>query len=237
MKTTLSAWSCMGLLSQLLFSEGHHSDSLSTSSASSHHDASLATAFASSSNARQVTQRAFFDVDVDGKRLGRITLGLFGNALPKTVSNFAHLAKCDLPDKPDFCYRGSPFHRIIPGFMIQGGDFTNGDGTGGASMFGRTFADEVATSGHKFPFKHESPYLLSMANAGPDTNGSQFFITTAKTPWLDNHHTVFGEVQDGQDIVRKLESLGSESGQVSSSVTISDSGLLGGSAGSGAKFL
>merc|ERR1712032_754993 len=177
---------------------------------------------------RQITDRIFLDVSAGGKRLGRITLGLFGKALPKTVNNFAHLARCDRYDEGgrNLCYRGSPFHRVIPGFMLQGGDFTNHDGTGGGSIYGRTFDDEVATSGQRFLFPHDRPLLLSMANAGPNTNGSQFFITTAKTPWLDGHHTVLGEVVSGQDVVKEVEALGSDSGETSTEVTIADSGVL-----------
>mmetsp|Transcript_29915 Transcript_29915/g.82131 ORF Transcript_29915/g.82131 Transcript_29915/m.82131 type:complete len:244 (-) Transcript_29915:140-871(-) len=200
------------------------------------------TAFAAApGNIRSATDHVFFDVDVDGKRLGRIQLGLFRNALPRTVDNFVHLAKCDLPPTstggPALCYKGSPVHRVIPGFMLQGGDITRGDGTGGQSIYGGTFADEVATNGRQFPFRHKRPFLLSMANAGPDTNGSQFFITTAKTPWLDGRHTVFGEVEDGEDVVKRIESLGSESGHTSVAVTIADSGVLSVGHGLGAEFL
>mmetsp|Transcript_11227 Transcript_11227/g.35639 ORF Transcript_11227/g.35639 Transcript_11227/m.35639 type:complete len:236 (+) Transcript_11227:49-756(+) len=185
--------------------------------------------------AHAVTHQVFLDVSAAGKALGRITLDLFGNLLPKTVENFVHLAKCDLPSRhgTELCYRGAPFHRVIPGFMVQGGDTTHGDGTGGESIYGRTFPDEASADGRKFPIGHAKPFMLSMANAGPDTNGSQFFITTDKTPWLDGHHVVFGEVHSGQDVVKKIEALGSSSGETSADVIISDSGLLD----TGAKFL
>merc|ERR1711998_535472 len=114
------------------------------------------------------------------------------------------------------------FHRVIPQFMAQGGDFTHGTGVGGESIYGEKFADE------NFALKHEKPYLLSMANAGPNTNGSQFFITFVKTPWLDGRHTVFGEALEGQDLVKELEKVGSQSGAPSKSIVIADSGELPG---------
>eukprot|EP00928_Gymnodinium_smaydae_P048709 TRINITY_DN3260_c0_g1_i1.p1 TRINITY_DN3260_c0_g1~~TRINITY_DN3260_c0_g1_i1.p1 ORF type:complete len:243 (-),score=47.95 TRINITY_DN3260_c0_g1_i1:34-762(-) len=190
---------------------------------------SLATAFVSpDAGGRRVTSRVFLDLQANGKQMGRVTFGLFGEELPKTVANFEHLAKCDVPPRngTEMCYRGSRLHRIIPGFMLQGGDFTNGNGTGGMSIYGRNFPDETGASGEKFPFHHDRPYLLSMANAGPDTNGSQFFITTAKTPWLDGHHTVLGEVQSGEKVVKAIEAMGSPSGEVNADVRIVDSGLL-----------
>jgi peptidylprolyl isomerase len=117
-------------------------------------------------------------------------------------------------------YKGSTFHRVIPQFMIQGGDFTDGNGRGGESIYGEKFEDE------NFKLKHTRKYMLSMANAGPNTNGSQFFLTTVKTPWLDGRHVVFGEVLDGQSVVDAVEAVGSRSGTPSKTVVITDSGEL-----------
>ncbi len=170
-----------------------------------------------------VTHRVFFDIGIDGQPAGRVVLGLFGNAAPKTVENFRALAtgeKGKSASGATLHYKGSPFHRVIPGFMLQGGDFTTGNGTGGESIYGSTFADE------DFSLRHERPGMLSMANRGPNTNGSQFFITTVPTPWLDGRHVVFGRVVEGMDVVRKVEALGSQSGRTLRAVSILDSGEL-----------
>merc|ERR1719277_755548 len=174
----------------------------------------------------EVTHKVFFDVKVGDAEPKRVTIGLFGNVVPKTVSNFLHLCTGDKGTGSSgkaLHYKGSKFHRIIPNFMIQGGDFTKGDGTGGESIYGNKFADE------NFKLKHTEPGVLSMANAGPNTNGSQFFITTVKTAWLDGRHVVFGKVVDGMETVTAVEAVGTSSGTPSKVVIIHDSGVLEGS--------
>eukprot|EP00246_Nothoceros_aenigmaticus_P012065 TRINITY_DN356_c0_g1_i3.p1 TRINITY_DN356_c0_g1~~TRINITY_DN356_c0_g1_i3.p1 ORF type:complete len:219 (+),score=39.61 TRINITY_DN356_c0_g1_i3:32-658(+) len=174
-------------------------------------------------NLEEITHKVFFDVDIDGTRAGRVEIGLFGNAAPKTAENFRALCTGEkgkgLMGKP-LHYKGSVLHRIIPSFMIQGGDITHGNGRGGESIYGEKFADE------NFKLKHTAAGILSMANAGPNTNGSQFFITTVKTSWLDGRHVVFGKVISGMDIVYKVEAEGSQNGTPRKSVTIADSGEL-----------
>lgn len=169
-----------------------------------------------------VTAQAFFDIAIDGSPAGRIVIGLFGNAVPMTAGNFLAIAKgTKLADGRTLNYAGSPFHRVIPGFMNQGGDITRGDGRGGESIYGGKFKDEG------FGISNKEGYL-SMANAGRDTNGSQFFIITRPggTPWLDGKHVVFGKVVSGMEVVKKIETQGSQSGTPTSRVIVQSSGVL-----------
>ncbi len=160
--------------------------------------------------------KVFFDVTADGENLGRIVFELRADVAPKTAENFRVLCT----GEKGFGYKGAPFHRVIPGFMLQGGDFTNQNGTGGKSIYGDKFPDE------NFTLKHDTPGLLSMANAGPNTNGSQFFITTVVTPWLDGRHTVFGKVTEGMEVVKKIETMGSQNGRTSKKIVIENCGEL-----------
>ena len=185
----------------------------------------MARALSGTRNARMAS-KVFFDVKIGGAEPERINFELYDEVTPKTAENFRALCTGEkgtgnqgLP----LHYKGSTFHRVIPGFMCQGGDFTNHNGTGGESIYGEKFADE------NFEKKHTKPGLLSMANAGPNTNGSQFFITTAETSWLDGNHVVFGEVvsDDGSmDTLRAVEAVGSNSGATSQPVVIVDCGEI-----------
>jgi len=160
----------------------------------------------------------FFDVTINGAPAKRINFRLYDDVVPITTKNFRTLCT----GEQGFGYKDSKFHRVIPQFMLQGGDFTKGNGTGGKSIYGEKFADE------NFKLKHSKPFLLSMANAGPNTNGSQFFITTVVTSWLDGKHVVFGEVADtaSQEVVKEIESKGSSSGTVKGEVKIVNCGAL-----------
>ncbi|RHZ74111.1 hypothetical protein Glove_227g14 [Diversispora epigaea] len=167
--------------------------------------------------------RTYFDIDIDDQREGRIVFELFNNVVPKTAENFRALCtgeKGATSSGVPLHYKGSIFHRVIKNFMCQGGDFTKGDGTGGESIYGEKFEDE------NFELKHDQPFLLSMANAGSNTNGSQFFITTAKTDHLDDKHVVFGKVINGKSIVRTVENIPTTNDRPIKTVKIVDCGEL-----------
>jgi peptidyl-prolyl isomerase F (cyclophilin D) len=160
--------------------------------------------------------QVFFDMTLDGEDIGQIVMRLRFDVCPKTCENFKQLCT----GEPGFGFKESSFHRVIPGFMCQGGDFTNHNGTGGKSIYGEKFEDE------NFQLKHTGEGILSMANAGPGTNGSQFFLCTAKTAWLDGKHVVFGKVLTGMDVVKAIEEVGSQSGATSKKVEIKNCGLM-----------
>ncbi|XP_064456104.1 peptidyl-prolyl cis-trans isomerase E-like [Ornithodoros turicata] len=158
----------------------------------------------------------FLEIKIDGQDVGRIRILLHKDVVPKTAENF----RCLCTHEKGYGYQGSIFHRIIPGFMCQGGDITNHNGTGGRSIYGKKFEDE------NFELKHVGPGVLSMANSGPNTNSSQFFLTTGRTEWLDGKHVVFGQVVSGMEIVKKMEACGCSSGKVSKRVQIANCGEL-----------
>jgi len=163
--------------------------------------------------------RVFFDMTIGGEKAGRIVMMLRGDVVPKTAENFRQL--CTMEKGEDYGYKACTFHRVIPGFMCQGGDFTNHDGTGGKSIYGEKFEDE------NFQLDHTGEGILSMANAGPGTNGSQFFLCTTKTTHLDGKHVVFGKVVgDSMEVVKKIEAVGSGDGKTSKKVVIEDCGEL-----------
>ena len=170
--------------------------------------------------------KVFFDVTIGGAAAGRVTFELYDDVVPKTAENFRALCTGEkgvgVSGKP-LHFKGSGFHRVIPGFMCQGGDFTRGNGTGGESIYGEKFADEsfAGKAG-----RHTGFGCLSMANAGPNTNGSQFFICTADTPHLDGKHVVFGNLIDGKEVIQAVEAVGSGSGACSRPVVIADCGQL-----------
>jgi peptidylprolyl isomerase len=167
--------------------------------------------------------KVFFDITIGGNPAGRIVMELYADTNPRTAENFRALCTGEKgkgrSNKP-LHFKDSKFHRVIPDFMCQGGDFTKGNGTGGESIYGEKFADE------NFIRKHTGPGVLSMANAGPNTNGSQFFLCTVATPWLDGKHCVFGQVIQGMDVVKEIEKFGSSSGTTKKAVVIKDCGQL-----------
>ncbi|KAG8574546.1 hypothetical protein GDO81_009222 [Engystomops pustulosus] len=161
-------------------------------------------------------KRVFFDLTADGSPLGQVVIELRFDVVPKTAENFLKLCTGEV----GYGYKGCTFHRIIPHFLCQGGDFTNHNGTGGKSIYGGKFEDE------NFILKHSAPGTISMANAGPNSNGSQFFISTIKADWLNGKHVVFGCVVEGMEVIKKMESYGSNSGKTSKKIVIADCGIL-----------
>ncbi|CAI5722659.1 unnamed protein product [Peronospora destructor] len=175
------------------------------------------------SSTREQNPNVFFDISIGGESSGRLVFELRADVVPKTAENFRQLCTGEAgvgQSGEPLHYKGSKFHRIIPNFMCQGGDFTRGNGTGGESIYGPKFADE------KFALKHEGVGILSMANSGPNTNGSQFFLTTVDCPWLDQAHVVFGQVTEGHDVLKIMEKQGSQSGATSAEVIVEDCGEI-----------
>lgn len=171
--------------------------------------------------------RVFFDINIDGKAAGRIEFELYADVVPKTAENFRALCTGEKgvgKSGKNLHYKGCSFHRVIPQFMLQGGDFTRGNGTGGESIYGNKFNDEKPG----LELEHDKPFLLSMANAGPNTNGSQFFITTVVCDWLDGKHCVFGQVlgDDSKAVCKKIETFGTADGKTKKPIVIADSGQL-----------
>ena len=164
--------------------------------------------------------KVYMDISIGGKEVGRMVFELFADVVPKTAENFRQLCIGYQSAGRTLGYKNCPFHRIIPNFMCQGGDFTNFNGTGGVSIYGSCFADE------NFKLQHSGFGCLSMANRGPNTNGSQFFVCTADTPWLDGHHVVFGNLIEGADVLRAMEAVGSRSGAPSAAVKVVNCGQL-----------
>ncbi|CAG8482367.1 6506_t:CDS:2 [Paraglomus brasilianum] len=167
--------------------------------------------------------KVFMDIKIGSQSAGRMVFSLFYDTVPKTAQNFRALCTGEkgfattVKSKP-LWYKGSKFHRVIPEFMAQGGDFTRGNGTGGESIYGQKFLDE------NFKLKHDDQGLLSMANSGPNTNGSQFFITFIRTPWLDGKHVVFGRLVDGWEVLDKIKVLGTTNGTPKEEIEIEDCG-------------
>jgi peptidylprolyl isomerase len=171
----------------------------------------------------EITHRVYFQISIDGDTPQKVVFGLFGTIAPKTVENFVALSTCSIQEtgkltgKP-LCYKNTVFHRIIPHFALQGGDFSHGDGTGGESIYGGRFADE------SFEVKFNRPYLLAMSNAGRNSNGSQFFITVVKAQWLDQKHVIFGTVLEGRAFIDELEGWGTYGGMTQGNIEIVECG-------------